>query len=510
MTANSFRLHPNVLFAAGVMPLAAVLTFLFLGDKSFWLDEAFSITIAKMEWSHFWDVLFQYEANQGLYYFLLHLWANIGQSEFAVRSLSVIFALCSVVMIYIFGTRLFGARVGIIAALLITVNAFFIAYAQEARGYILALLLSTLSSYFFVKSVEKPNWKWWGAYVLASVLGVYTHLYVILLPVAQFASLIFLPRRDIPWKGLLISAAAMVLLLAPMAFFILTRDIGQTGWVSRPQFLEMVWVFNQLTGRGGPILLLAYFIPSAIALFFTVRIYLQQKLSLQLWRHALLLSWLFLPIILSFLFSYIKPIFVPRYFIIFVPPLVFLVAIGLSHIRQRWVMVGVIGVLVLLSSFTLRDWYTSNPNEEYTQKENWREITSHIVSSEEPGDAIVFFHPVMRLPFDYYRNKLKAPDDIPAVVHYLPVTEKNLNLYYMPEGYSFGKVIPDPDRSILDRLSGHDRVWLVLGHTFDTLKKEQSEMIIGFLQEKYDIIEEKNYFIDIRVILFTSKESFTR
>jgi hypothetical protein len=173
-------------------------------------------------------------------------------------------------------------------------------------------------------------------------------------------------------------------------------------------------------------------------------------------------------------------------------------------------MVGVIGVLVLLSSFTLRDWYTSNPNEEYTQKENWREITSHIVSSEEPGDAIVFFHPVMRLPFDYYRNKLKAPDDIPAVVHYLPVTEKNLNLYYMPEGYSFGKVIPDPDRSILDRLSGHDRVWLVLGHTFDTLKKEQSEMIIGFLQEKYDIIEEKNYFIDIRVILFTSKESFTR
>jgi hypothetical protein len=414
-------------------------------------------------------------------------------------------------MIYIFGTRLFGSRVGIIAALLITVNAFFIAYAQEARAYMLAMFLATLSSYFFFKSMEKPGWKWWGAYVLFSTLGVYAHIYVVLMLVAHFVSLVFMPRREIPWKGLLISAAAIVLLLAPIAFFVLTRDIGQIGWISTPRLWDIFRVFNLLSGQGGPVLIAAYFIPSVIAILFAVRIYFKQKkMSMHIWRYAFLLIWLFLPLLFSFLFSFIKPIFVPRYFTIILPPLVFFVADGLGRIKQRWLMLAAVGVLVLLSSFSLRDWYTSDQNEDYTQKDDWRGATGYIVSSAEPGDAIVFYHPIIRVPFDYYRNRLKAPDDVPAVVHYLSVTEESLNLYYLPEGLSFGKTIPDPDRSIFDRLSRYKRVWLVLGYTFGSEKKEQSHMIQGFLQEKYDIAEEKDYFLDIRVFLFTSKEFLTQ
>jgi mannosyltransferase len=160
---SALHLRPDFLFYAGILPLAAVLTLLFLGEKSIWLDEAFSVTIAQMEWPDFFYTLSHYEANGGFYYFLLHLWVNLGQSEFALRSLSVIFALGVVVMIYRLGVYLNGTRTGLVAALLATLNAFFILFAQEARGYMLALLLTTLSAYFFLHAIEKSGWKWWAA-----------------------------------------------------------------------------------------------------------------------------------------------------------------------------------------------------------------------------------------------------------------------------------------------------------------------------------------------------------
>jgi mannosyltransferase len=146
LPAAVFRMRPGVIVGAGIIPLATVLTFLFLGEKSLWYDEAFSVNAAQMEWASLWHVISEFEANQGFYYILLHLWINLGQSEFVLRSLSAIFAISTVGLVYLLGTRLFGARVGLVAALLITLNSFFIAYAQEARAYMLVLLLATLSS----------------------------------------------------------------------------------------------------------------------------------------------------------------------------------------------------------------------------------------------------------------------------------------------------------------------------------------------------------------------------
>jgi uncharacterized membrane protein len=52
-----------------------------------------------------------------------------------------------------------------LAGLLLPLNAFFIRYAQEARSYSLLVFLTTLSSYFFVRGVERPSWKHWASYV---------------------------------------------------------------------------------------------------------------------------------------------------------------------------------------------------------------------------------------------------------------------------------------------------------------------------------------------------------
>src|SRR2546425_3307417 len=118
------------------MLLAAGLGFLRLGAKSGWLDEAESVAHARLGVRSLLHVLDGGDPNMGLYYVLLHFWIRIfGESESAVRGLSVLFGVLAVPAIYLVGARLFGRAAGLVAALLLAVNAFFIQYAQEARSY---------------------------------------------------------------------------------------------------------------------------------------------------------------------------------------------------------------------------------------------------------------------------------------------------------------------------------------------------------------------------------------
>ncbi len=509
LTNVTSRINPDILFASTVMPLATVLALIFLGDKSISLDEAFSYTIARMDWPEFWQVLAQYEGNQGFYYLLLKFWMVLGDSEFILRLFSAITALFSLVSVYILGKRLFGWRVAIIAALLISVNAFFITYAQEVRGYMLAILLGILSSYFFVRAIEKPGFKWWFAYVLASVLGVYTHVFAIMIPVAQYASLAFMPRRDIPWKGLIISGVAMIPLLIPMGLFVLTRNIGQIGWISTPKLWDIVRTMHRLSGQNGLIPMIAYFIPIATGFFFAARSFLRDRLSLSLWRYVFVFSLIVLPVIILFAVSFVKPVFTPRYFIIFLPFYTFLAAIGIEHFKKRWLIFGAIAVLVFISSFSLWGWYSSDESQEINQNEDWRGVTSYIISNAETGDAIIFYHPMIRLEYEYYINRMETPQNAPVPVHYCYSDEEELNIYYLPPGLTHGHDIPDPDGSILDRLSGYERVWLVLSHGSDRGNINQAQLLGDILQEKYGTVREIEFNLDLRVLLFTRNGTLT-
>lgn len=263
--------RPPILVCTGIISLAALLMLLFLGEKSLWLDEAFSVTLAQQDWDTMWQVISETEANQGLYYLLLSLWSNIGTSEFTVRSLSVIFSLSTLPFIYLLGKRLFGVRIGLIAALLLAVNAFYVHYAQEARGYSLAVLLVTASSDFFVRSIESSTRGGvWVAYIITSSLAVYAHFFSLLILIVHAFSLVALRRDSVPWKGLLVSGIIIVLLLSPLLVFVLTTEGNTVDFITEPSIADIGDVFLALSGSdqnlsiGSYLLLLAYFIPCAM------------------------------------------------------------------------------------------------------------------------------------------------------------------------------------------------------------------------------------------------------
>jgi uncharacterized membrane protein len=166
--------------------LAAGLRFFALARKPFWLDECFSVEVARLSWHDFAFLLWRREANMALYYLLLRGWLSFGSTPYFIRSLSVIFSLAAVPAIFWLGSHLFDRRVGLIAAALLSVNAYHIRYAQEARSYSLFCLLAILSSGFLVATLRRDSRRSWIGYVVSSVLAVYAHLYALLLIGAQW------------------------------------------------------------------------------------------------------------------------------------------------------------------------------------------------------------------------------------------------------------------------------------------------------------------------------------
>ncbi len=96
--------------------------------------------------------------NSPFYYFLLHLWMDVfGLSDFSARSLSVFFSVLTILFTYLFASRFFSVGVALLAAAIVAIEPFFIAYSHQARNYSLTFFLTLLSTWFFLRLIENVN-----------------------------------------------------------------------------------------------------------------------------------------------------------------------------------------------------------------------------------------------------------------------------------------------------------------------------------------------------------------
>jgi len=145
----------STLLLLALLLLASFLRFYRLDAQSLWNDEGNSARIAER------SVDLILEGAEGDihppgYYLLLHAWrAAVGQSEFALRALSVVAGLALVIFTYLLGRHLFDDTTGLIAASLAALSPLAIYYSQEARMYALLAALSAASTYLLVLQIGK-------------------------------------------------------------------------------------------------------------------------------------------------------------------------------------------------------------------------------------------------------------------------------------------------------------------------------------------------------------------
>lgn len=208
-----------------------------LDAQSFWNDEGNSARIAER------SIPLILEGAAGDihppgYYLLLAGWrALFGQSEIALRALSVTLSTLTVALSYSLAASLFGWKEALIAAALVAVNPFQVYYAQEARMYALLATLGTASFGLTVGLLTESHRKRRlsvaiaAGYTLVNAAGMYTHYsfpFIILAETITFL-LWWIGRRS-HWRDLAIWIGLQLGTLALFAPWLPTALRQMTGW----------------------------------------------------------------------------------------------------------------------------------------------------------------------------------------------------------------------------------------------------------------------------------------
>lgn len=404
-SAQPLWTRASALSLALLTVLAAILRLAFLARKPFWFDECFSVEVARLSWHDFGRLLWRREANMSLYYLLLRGWLHFGSSLSFIRSLSVIISLASLPAIYWLAGKLFDRRVALLAATLISFNAYHIRYAQEARSYSLFVLLATLGSGCFVALLRNPSRRNRAGYILASVLGVYAHLYALLLLAAQWLSVRARDRtRDLSRFHVLRRAWIWIGVASlPLVIFAAKTGVGPIRWIQRPRLHDLVDFGEHLSGNDGIVLALLYAAACIAAIMPPGKVarMFRPDIEFDTWRPRFLLIWLIFPVAFVVLASLVRPIFLGRYFIFCLPALVILVAAGIAKLNRRWLMGVSLAVILALALQGTLSYYDHDFDLERDASET---AVNYILDRAQPGDAILFHIAEARVPYEFFRS----------------------------------------------------------------------------------------------------------
>jgi mannosyltransferase len=378
--------------------LAAVVRLLYVSSKSLSLDEGFSVYMSHTSSAGFWSIIWNGELNMALYYVLLRLWLHVGTTEFVIRLLSVLFGILTIPVVYFLALRLFGRIQAAGAALLLALHPFHVALSQTARGYSLVVLLISLSSLFFLRTLASPNALNGSFYALLSALAIYSQFFACLVILAQLLSLVGL--RKPPWPTLLRSIALLTVLLLPIVVFLLRGVHSQLGWVEPLSREQVVSVFCALTlpkNRS-----LVYLVLWIGAIGAAIR---QSALVSSSWPNWFSASWIAVPFAFTASLSLLRPAMVPRFLAVCIPAAVLLAAAGLAFYRQRFplIMVLILAIAVLFSVKSIRFYFRHSD-----LNEDWRGATGYIFANVAAGDDVIVLPPYARFTFDYYRQHASA------------------------------------------------------------------------------------------------------
>jgi mannosyltransferase len=383
-----------------------------LGRQSLWYDEAFSAAVARAEPPVFWAALLSDGVHPPGYYLLLReSIAFFGTSEFALRFLSAVAGTLAVPLMARLGRALGNDRWGLAAGLLLALNPFALWYAQEARMYSLLLCLTIAVGYAFWKLVTQPTPARWLGLALISALSFAVHYFALVSSLAQFVYLVANLRqthRSLRWW---VSAQAVAFLtFLPWAVAIATRE-GRNfgiGWIHAPTPLDLPLTLSNLaltlSDPASPWTWAGLLFVSAAAGIGIASLTRSHPISHLPSPISFLLIWLFFPLAFAWLISLRLPLYVDRFFIICLPPLLLVVSSTISLSSARLARSTMTVLVVVSAAACLRLWL-----DPHFTKEDWRAAASYVQSAERAGDALVMRDFQTGIPFGYYyRGELKA------------------------------------------------------------------------------------------------------
>jgi len=150
------------------------LCMLLSAGQSLWFDEGYSIALAQQPVGELL-ALTAVDAHPPFYYLLLKAWAGIfGWGEFALRSLSAVFAGGAVVAAFFLVKRLFNLKTALLFLPFVVIAPFLLRYGYEVRMYALVGFIGVLATLVLTYALQAKKLWLWAVYTLLVAAGMYT------------------------------------------------------------------------------------------------------------------------------------------------------------------------------------------------------------------------------------------------------------------------------------------------------------------------------------------------
>jgi mannosyltransferase len=182
---------------AAIVAVGALIRFGTLGVQHFWLDEAVTAGLLRLDPDDMIGTIWTTESTPPLYYLVARGWAAVfGTGEVGLRALSALLGTLTIPVVYAIGATLASRRAGLVAAGLAAVSPALVWYSQEARSYPLVILLSALSLLFACRAVTRGRDRDVGWWAVTSALALLSHYFAVFLVAGEAVWLLLgFPRR---------------------------------------------------------------------------------------------------------------------------------------------------------------------------------------------------------------------------------------------------------------------------------------------------------------------------
>lgn len=439
-----------------ILGLAFSLRLYHLDFQSIWWDEGHSIFVASQPIPQI-PTLPAMDVHPPAYFVLLHLWLGLaGQSEFALRYLSVWFSMLTVALLWRFAQAILRSNYSFVssaplplcssapflAALFAALSPLYVAYAQEVRSYAMITFLA-LASTFTLWRIFFSGRRWAVvSYVGLTALCLYTHYFTIFLLI--FHNLAWLVwalsenknrvGRVVTWTA---SQLGVLLLFAPQLLLALRQVTGYTNPNLSPpgltEFILRSWqaytvglTIDPLPAAWGMAITAAILLVTLGLLLFKITtpstkwtsfFHLRSSILHLLSSFLFLLAWLLIPLAAYFIVLQRQPSFEPRYLILVTPALFLLLALGVDNASRftlhvlRLTLYALhftpyvfLAILLFIFLFSLSSYYT---NETYFKDDSAG--VADWLAAETTGNDVVFVD--VPHPFHYYtaKGQIAAP-----------------------------------------------------------------------------------------------------
>ena len=224
---------PAWLWALLPLLLAAALSIPLLGDDAFTGDEPRTLFAAGVLSSGphtlagMLDVIAERSSEQALGWpFLVFVWGRLaGWSEPAIRLLPVLAGLLALALLARAGRDLLSLQTGVIAALLLSASAFFLAYMTHARAFTTVALFTILCTWCYWRIALRPGPPGRAAQA-GLLLGATGMLYLhyagaLLLPALGLFHLLFIPKSRRWWRPVFLLGLAVLAATPQLPVFLL-------------------------------------------------------------------------------------------------------------------------------------------------------------------------------------------------------------------------------------------------------------------------------------------------